>query len=159
MEQLISASMSTRRTTVLTLATFSAVALLLSSLGLYGVMSYYVTQRTFEIGLRIALSLDTRGIMKLVFGRAVLMVSVGLGLGLAGALVGTRLMRQLPYETTPTDLLTLAGTSVCLAASVSLPAQFLPGAQAGSNPFRHCERKDAAAAAFSWISVTHSPVL
>jgi ABC-type antimicrobial peptide transport system permease subunit len=89
---------------------------LLASIGLYGVMAYYVTQRTFEIGLRISLGSNTRGIMKLVFGRAAQMVSVGLVIGLAGSLAGTRLIRQLLYETTPTDPLTLVAVSVCLAA-------------------------------------------
>ncbi len=116
MEQIISTSMSSRRATALTLAMFSAVALLLASIGLYGVMAYHVTQRTFEIGVRISLGLDSRGIMKLVFGRAALMVGVGLALGLAGALAGTRLMRQLLFETAPADPLTLAGTGLCLAA-------------------------------------------
>ncbi len=116
MEQLISTSMNTRRATVLTLTMFSAVSLLLASIGLYGVMAYYVTQRTFEIGLRMSLGSDTRGIIRLVLGRAALMVSVGLGIGLAGALAGSRLLRQLLYETTPTDPLTLFGVSVCLTA-------------------------------------------
>ena len=126
MEQIINASMTGRRSTVLTLAMFSVVALLLASIGLYGVMAYYVTQRTFEIGLRISLGLDTCGIMKLVFGRASMMVGIGLALGIAGALTGMRLMRQLLFETAPTDLLTLAGTAACLAtacfAACAIPA-------------------------------------
>ena len=116
MEQLISTSLSTRRATVVTLTIFSAVSLLLAAIGLYGVMAYYVAQRTFEIGLRMSLGADARGIMKLVVGRAAVMVSIGLLIGLAGALAGARLIRELLYETAPTDPLTLAGVSICLAA-------------------------------------------
>jgi len=116
MEQLISTALSTRRATVVTLTIFSVVSLMLASIGLYGVMAYYVAQRTFEIGLRMSLGADARQIMKLVFGRAAVMVSIGLLIGLAGALAGSRLIRELLYETTPTDATTIAVVGVCLAA-------------------------------------------
>ncbi len=116
MEQLINSSLSTRRATVATLTVFSSVSLLLASIGLYGIMAYYVAQRTFEIGLRMSLGAPPGGIIKLVFGRAAALVSAGLLLGLAGALAGGRLIRELLYETAPADPLTLACVGVCLAA-------------------------------------------
>ena len=125
MEQLIGDSIGARKATVLTVSMFSLVSLLLASIGLYGVMAYYVAQRTFEIGLRISLGADTREILRLVFGRAALMVVFGLSAGLGFALAGARLIRELLYETAPADPITLIGVGSCLAA-VCLTACAVP---------------------------------
>ena len=125
MEQLIGDSIGARKATVLTVSMFSLVSLLLASIGLYGVMAYYVAQRTFEIGLRISLGADTREILRLVFGRAALMVVFGLTAGLGFALAGARLIRELLYETAPADPITLIGVGACLAA-VCLTACAVP---------------------------------
>ena len=115
MEHIIAVSISNQQVTVLTLSMFSLVSLLLASVGLYGVMAYYVQQRTFEIGLRISLGAGTRDVARLVLGRAAVMVSIGLGSGLVCALGFARLIRELLYETAPTDPITLAGVSGFLA--------------------------------------------
>jgi putative ABC transport system permease protein len=107
------------------LALFSAVALLLASLGLYGVLAYYVTQRTHEIGVRMALGAGTRTVLAHVLGRSGLMVIPGLGLGLVGAFAGTRLIERMLYDVAPTDAVAFATATACLAA-VALAASAWP---------------------------------
>jgi putative ABC transport system permease protein len=125
LERLIGDSLRAERVTAITLALFSAVALLLASLGLYGVLAYYVTQRTHEIGVRMALGADTRTLLAHVLARSSLMVIPGLGLGLAGAFAGTRLIERLLYGVAPIDATAFATATVCLAA-VALVASAWP---------------------------------
>ena len=102
----------------LLLGIFSAIALVLATAGIYGVMAYFVTQRTREIGVRIALGAQWRDVLKLIFRSGMLLVTVGLTIGLAGALVLTRLMTTLLFEISPTDPITFAAVAlgVILAA-------------------------------------------
>ena len=102
----------------LLLGIFSAIALMLAMAGIYGVMAYFVTQRTREIGVRIALGAQWRDVLKLIFRSGMLLVTVGLTIGLAGALVLTRLMTTLLFEVSPTDPITFAAVAlgVILAA-------------------------------------------
>lgn len=125
MERLIGDSVTAERVTAITVTLFSAVALLLASLGLYGVLAYYVTQRTHEIGVRVALGADTRTVLAHVLARSGLMVIPGLGLGLVGAFAGTRLIERLLYNVTPTDAMAFATAIVCLSA-VALVASVWP---------------------------------
>jgi len=125
LERLIGGSLTAERATAIMLALFSAVALLLASLGLYGVLAYYVTERTHEIGVRMALGAGTRTVLAHVLARSGLMVIPGLAVGLAGALAATRLIERMLYDVAPTDAIAFATATACLAA-VALAASAWP---------------------------------
>jgi putative ABC transport system permease protein len=103
--------------------------MLLAALGIYGVMSFLVAQRTHEIGLRMALGAQRGDILKMVVGQGLLIIAVGLAAGLLGALALTRVMSSLLYEVSATDPLTYAGIALLLA-SVALLASYLPARRA-----------------------------
>src|SRR5262249_57279448 len=94
MRQLVSASAAQRRFTLLLIAVFAAVALLMAAIGLYGVMAYSVTQRRQEIGIRVALGAQSADVLRLVVGQGLRLVALGLALGVATALIATRLMKK-----------------------------------------------------------------
>ncbi|HKQ77562.1 MAG TPA: ABC transporter permease [Blastocatellia bacterium] len=108
---------------------FALVALLLAGLGIYGVMSYRVSQRTREIGLRMALGAESRDVMTLVVKQGMWLALIGLAIGLAGALVLTRLMSSVLYGVSATDAVTFAGVTLLLG-SVVLIACYLPSRRA-----------------------------
>jgi putative ABC transport system permease protein len=113
---------------------FSAVALLLAALGIYGVMAYTVSQRTNEIGVRMALGAQPGDIVRLILHRAAIMVGIGMLIGIAGALAGSRLLRSVLHEVSPQDPLTFTVISVALAL-IALVACFLPARRAAKvNP-------------------------
>jgi putative ABC transport system permease protein len=113
----------------LLLGTFSAIALSLAGVGIYGVMAYSVQQRTQEIGLRVAIGATTRNVLAMVVGEGLKMTIVGLAVGLGGAFMLTRLMAGLLFEVSATDPVTFAMVGVVLAA-VGLFACFLPARRA-----------------------------
>jgi putative ABC transport system permease protein len=118
MNDVVSTSAAPRRIPMLLLSAFAGVALLLAMLGIYGVTSYYVTQRTHEIGVRMALGAQIVDVLKLVLRRAMLLVVVGIGIGVAGAVVVTRYLTSLLFGVKPIDTLTFVGVAVVLAVVV-----------------------------------------
>ena len=129
MEKLVAESLAQRRFSMFLFGVFAALALALAVVGLYGVMSYTVAQRTHEIGLRMALGAQSRDVLRMVVGQGMWLVAVGLAVGLAGALALTQLMTSLLYGVSAADPLTYAGIAVLLAA-VAFFASYLPARRA-----------------------------
>ena len=127
-EQAASATSKTRFNALL-LGVFACFALLLSAIGIYGVMSYAVSGRTQEIGVRMALGAGTRDVMKLVLGDALVLTLAGLALGLAGAYAATRFLASQLYGVAATDSLTFAAVTVILAG-VAMMAGYVPARRA-----------------------------
>jgi predicted permease len=118
-----------QRFNMLLLGLFAAVAMILATVGIYGVIAYTVSQRSREMGIRIALGASRADILKLVVGQAMLMASVGVGVGLGGALVLTRFMSGLLYGVSATDPVIFVSISLLLAL-VALLASYIPARRA-----------------------------
>jgi putative ABC transport system permease protein len=131
MEQMISNSQSTfvRRYPTFLIGVLAAVALVLAAIGIYGVMSYSVTQRTHEIGIRMALGAQKRDILKLVVGQGLILMLSGLGIGLGAALALTQFLSSILFGVSATDPVAFAGVSALLAA-VALLACYIPARKA-----------------------------
>lgn len=129
MEQLIAASVAGRKFSLVLLAAFSALALILAAGGIYGVVSYLVAERTREIGVRLALGAQRRHVLQLVMGHAAQLVSLGILLGVAGAIGATRALTSLLYSVSPTDSPTYIGV-VTVLIIVALLASYLPARRA-----------------------------
>ncbi len=129
MRQLLSESVSGRRFNMLLLAVFAGVALVLAAVGIYGVMSYSVSQRTHEIGIRMALGAQTSDVLKLVVGEGMLLAIAGVTIGLVASLFLTRLMSSLLFRVSATDPITFALISVILTG-VALAASLVPARRA-----------------------------
>jgi putative ABC transport system permease protein len=127
--QMIDERISPKRLMTYILGVFALIALLLASVGIYGVMSYAVTQRTQEIGVRMALGAQALDVLKLVVKNGMTMALVGVGIGLAGAYALTRLLANLLFKVAPTDLLTFAVVSITLIV-VALIACYIPARRA-----------------------------
>jgi putative ABC transport system permease protein len=128
-ETLISASLGERRFHLILLSSFAAIALLLAAVGIYGLISYSTGQRTHEIGVRMALGAQGGDVLRLVIGQGMKLALLGVSLGLAGALMLTRLVQKLLFGVSATDPLTFAGVAVMLV-SVALLACYLPARRA-----------------------------
>jgi putative ABC transport system permease protein len=129
MQQLLSMSTSGRRFNTLLLSLFAMLAVLLAMVGIYGVMSYSVTQRTHEIGIRIAVGAQTSDVFRIVIGQGMLLALIGVGLGLVGAFALTRLMTTMLFGVEPTDPLTFISLAALLIG-VGLVACYVPGRRA-----------------------------
>jgi ABC-type antimicrobial peptide transport system permease subunit len=129
LEEIFSSSLDSRRFSLVIFAVFGAVALLLAVMGIYGVISYAVTQRTQEIGIRLALGASSRDILKLVVGRGMILALIGIGIGLGAAVALTRLMASLLYGVSATDPATFAAVALLLAAA-ALVATYIPARRA-----------------------------
>jgi putative ABC transport system permease protein len=129
MEERLSQSLSQPRFSTLLLGLFAGVALLLAAVGIFGVMSYVVTQRTHEIGIRMALGAQRRDVLKLIVGHGMRLTLIGLAIGLAASFALTRLMSSLLFGVSATDPATFSVISVVLA-SVALMACYLPARRA-----------------------------
>jgi len=129
MENVVHNSMGGRRFPMLLLSIFSALALVLAAVGIVGVVGHSVTQRTHEIGIRMALGANTADVLRLMINSSMLWVFVGLAAGIAGSAGLTSLLRGLLYDVRPLDPLVLGGVSLLLAA-VALLASYLPARRA-----------------------------
>jgi putative ABC transport system permease protein len=129
MKQFMSDTQKERRFYLLLLGIFSAVALTLATVGIFGVISYSVARRTHEIGIRMALGATRRDVLKLVVGQGMALLLIGVMIGIAGAIGLTRFLISMLYEVRPADPLTFAGVSLLLAA-VGLLACYIPARRA-----------------------------
>jgi putative ABC transport system permease protein len=128
---LLKESVARRRTSLRLLAAFAAVALLLASVGIYGVVAYSISQRTHEIGIRMALGAQPADVLKQVVRQGAALAGAGVALGVAAALGLTRLMSSLLFDVSATDPATF-GSTVLLIGGVALGACYLPARQAAS---------------------------
>ncbi|MEK6406541.1 MAG: ABC transporter permease [Acidobacteriota bacterium] len=128
-DELLSNSLGSRRFTMFLLGTFAAVALLLACVGLFGVMAYLVSQRTHEIGVRLALGARPRDVFRLIIGRGMALAAGGSVLGLAGAWAIGRFLESMLYQIKPSDPITLASAPLLLLA-VALLACYVPARRA-----------------------------
>jgi putative ABC transport system permease protein len=129
MEQVVDDTLTTRRFATLLLGVFAAIALLLAGIGLYGVISYSVAQRTREIGIRMALGAREGDVVRMVVRRGMILTGMGLVLGTVAALAVTRFLASLLFAVAPTDPSTFAAIAILLAA-VAWLASFLPARRA-----------------------------
>ena len=129
MDELLERALSGAKFALLLFTLFAALALVLAAIGIYGVMATAVTQRTHEIGLRMALGAQRRDVLRLVIGEGMIQVFIGIAAGLASAMALTRLMSSLLFGVSATDPVTLALITLLLA-SVALLACYLPARRA-----------------------------
>jgi putative ABC transport system permease protein len=108
---------------------FGAIALFLASIGVYGVLSYAVSQRRQEIGVRVALGADRRAVLRLVVGEGLKLAAIGIAFGLVGAFGVTRVIRSMLYNVTPTDPISFAGVAVFLTL-IAIVASYIPARRA-----------------------------
>ena len=129
MNEILGESIARQRFSMLLLAIFAGVAMLLAAVGIYGVMSYSVAQRRSEIGLRMALGAQKLDVLKLTVGQGLKLVLIGIGIGLVGAFLLTRLMSSLLFGVTATDPLTFVSISAILIGVACL-ASYIPARRA-----------------------------
>jgi putative ABC transport system permease protein len=131
MDALISSSVAQPRFRTLLLSLFAALALILTAIGIYGVIAYSVAQRTNEIGIRMALGAQRSAVLSLILRKGMMLAGIGIAIGLAGASAATRFLGSLLYDIKATDPLTFAGVSVFLLI-VALMACYIPARRAAS---------------------------
>jgi putative ABC transport system permease protein len=129
MGEVVSSSAAGDRFNALLLGAFGGIALLLTAAGIFGVLSYLVTQRTREIGLRVALGAQRSDVLRVIVGHGVRLALLGLGIGIVAAMVVTRWMSSVLFDVKPTDPLTFSAVAVVLG-TVALLASYLPARRA-----------------------------
>jgi ABC-type antimicrobial peptide transport system permease subunit len=128
-EFLVTRSIADRKFLLALMGIFAALALILTVIGLYGVISYLVNQRTQEIGIRMALGAQMKDILRMVLKQGMTLVLIGVGLGLGASWMLTRLITKLLYETSATDMVTFSTIAVLLIV-VALFACYVPARRA-----------------------------
>jgi putative ABC transport system permease protein len=129
MEEIVSTSVAQPRLETLLLGLFGGLAMVLAAIGIYGVISYSVTQRTSEIGIRMALGADRSSVLRMIMGYGLRLAAIGLVIGLVLALAVTRLMSKVLFAVSPTDPFTFAAV-VALLTLVALLACYIPARRA-----------------------------
>jgi putative ABC transport system permease protein len=129
MREIVSSSIAGRRFSMLLLGIFAALALVLAGVGIYGVISYAVAQRTHEIGIRMALGARPGDVLRVVVAQSMMPVLAGVGIGLAAALALTRLMANMLYGVKASDPGTFCAVALILSA-VALAASIIPARRA-----------------------------
>jgi putative ABC transport system permease protein len=129
MEEVRSAAVAMRQFNMTLLSVFAAMALLLAAIGIYGLIAYSVTQRTQEIGIRMALGAERGDVMRLLLRQGMVLAGLGIGMGIAGSLGLTRLLESYLYRVQPTDPIALSSTALLLGA-VAMLASYIPARRA-----------------------------
>ncbi|MGH9704891.1 MAG: FtsX-like permease family protein [Candidatus Acidiferrales bacterium] len=129
MEEVVDQSISQNRLSMILLSSFAGLALLLATIGIYGVQAYAVRQQVREVGIRVALGAQPADIYRLVIGQGLTLAGIGIGIGLAASFGLTRLMASQLYGLTATDPITFAGVAILLIL-VALAACFIPARRA-----------------------------
>jgi putative ABC transport system permease protein len=129
MQRIISDRIAPHRLSAQLIAIFAGLALVLAAVGIYGVLSFSVAERTHEIGLRMALGAERRNVLRLIVGEAAVLASCGIAIGLAGALALTRLMRALLFGVGASDPVTYLGASAALLV-IAVAAAAIPASRA-----------------------------
>ena len=129
MNDVVAAALATPRLTGFLLGVFAAIALALAAVGIYGVLAYLVSQRTQEIGIRLAIGADRSQVLGMVLRQGLSLAAVGIVVGLIGAFALTRLMQSLLYEVRPNDPITFVAVAAAVLL-VALAASFLPARRA-----------------------------
>jgi putative ABC transport system permease protein len=129
MDQLLDESLTQQRFRGLLIGGFAGMALALAATGLYGVISYFVTQRTHEIGLRMALGAQRSDVLRLVIRQAVQIALIGIAIGLSGAFAVTRMLKSLLFGISPSDSFSFLLTTIVLALVVLL-GSYVPARRA-----------------------------
>ena len=129
MQQVVSGSVAQPRFRTIILTAFSLLALVMASIGIYGVMNYLVIQRTREFGIRLSLGATKTDLLRLVLGRAAQLIAIGTGLGVLGSVLLVRLIAKLLFGTAPLDPLTFAAVPILLA-TMALVASYVPARRA-----------------------------
>jgi putative ABC transport system permease protein len=129
MDEVVSSSFAARRLSMLLLSVFAALALALACVGIYGVISYLVGQRTHEIGVRMAMGAERSDVLRLVLGHGAKMAFVGVAIGIGAALGLTRLMANQLFGVSAHDPWTFAGVAVLLIV-VAVAASYIPARRA-----------------------------
>ncbi len=129
MQERLDETLVTRRSPVLLALVFGAVALFLSALGIYGVLAYLVTQRTKEIGIRVAMGSDAKSIFRLILREGLAIVAIGFAIGIGGALAMSRSIESLLFGVRPLDATVMLSSAMILAI-VALIACSVPAARA-----------------------------
>jgi predicted permease len=129
MDEVMSSAVSQRRFAMVLLGVFALIALALSAVGIYGVMAYSVSQRTHEIGIRMALGAQPRDVLRMVIAQGLILTCAGMAVGLAGAFVVTRFLSGLLFNVSPRDPATFVGITLLLAV-VALIACYVPARRA-----------------------------
>jgi putative ABC transport system permease protein len=129
MDRVVSESLAPQRVTMVMMGIFAVIALLLAAIGVYAVMSYAVTQRTHEIGVRLALGAQPGDILRMVVRQGMVLAGAGLGLGLVASYFLTQGMSKVLYGVSASDPVTFAGISALLAV-VAFAANYLPARRA-----------------------------
>ena len=143
MDEIVATSLAARRFALEILGIFAIVAFLLACVGIYGVMAYAISQRTGEIGLRMALGARRGDILRVVLNEAALIVIAGVGAGLLGSLLLTRFLQTLLFDIKPTDPLTFGALTVLLAGVALWRVSFQRAKRAGSTRSLHCAMNNA----------------